>query len=629
MRFVEVHQRKPEDISVEDIEYFEQWFSVELEDALSLRIALEESWRDQMRMYEGVPKNPARNFPIENAPNFEVTVGAISVDALFAQTVDTVFSLKPFITIRPVPKKKDDKEVVTKAKSLERFSNWMVANELNVRSAGEEFFLSCIKYGTGALYIPWVERRTKAYSFTVKAAHPILKCHPIEDIIVPPGSYSDAQNIPWCGLRFWYSKNDLREDARRNNWNLGENEERIAAAGAKDWVKMRREMLARHAEVPSKTGDLFEIIKVWVYFDIDGDGINEDLFVTWDRTSRKVLSISFNPYDYRPVETAVYQRREHMFFGMGVLGMLAPFQQGVTDLYNWWCLNALLSNCMCFLSRTGTLDNPLTIWPMKNIETNGDVNADVKPFELGKPNPYIAHAMATTMSLAERRVGVNEMNISRPSQVLGSRTPGITALSMLQQINKRFTPAFDNMRLGISAGVRQALYRYQERLRSGDTAAMSHIIKVLGMDDAYLVISTLKDQTFDEQVTIELTAISATENKETERQNAVMLMNVLATYYQRTIELATIAANPQTPNEIRSIAKKISEATGEIVERTIRTFDQVRDPEAFIVRVEDEIDRMVGLDQSDMVTLAGLNTIMQNLFAKGAATQNVNTGEGT
>src|SRR5258706_4186803 len=56
------------------------------------------------------------------------------------------------------------------------------------------------------------------------------------------------------------------------------------------------------------------------------------------------------------------------------------------------------------------------------------------------------------------------------------------------------------------------------------------------------------------------------------------------------MELVTIAANPQVPPEVKTTAQKIATAAGEIIERTIRTFDQIRDPRTFIVDVGEELD---------------------------------------
>ena len=187
-------------------------------------------------------------------------------------------------------------------------------------------------------------------------------------------------------------------------------------------------------------------------------------------------------------------------------------------------------------------------------------------------------------------------------------------MTALQQVNRRFTPAFDSMKMCISASLRQACYRVSERLLSGDQKAMLAIYNILGHEDGNRVIGVLKRDSFDEFVDMELTAASASINREADRQNAVMLTNILGQYYQKTIELVMLASNPQTPPEVASVAKKIAASASEVIDRTIRTFDQVRDPGTFIIEFDKELNS-IEKTSGDQQALMGL---MQTLTGGGA-----------
>jgi hypothetical protein len=186
-------------------------------------------------------------------------------------------------------------------------------------------------------------------------------------------------------------------------------------------------------------------------------------------------------------------------------------------------------------------------------------------------------------------------------------------MTALQQVNRRFTPAFDGMKLCIAASIRQACYRYQERLKSGDEKATATIYNILGYDDGNRVIDVFRRDSFDEHIDLELTAASASINKEADRQNALILTQILGTYYQRTIELIMLASNPETPPEVASLARKIAASAGEMIDRTIRTFDQVRDPGSFIIEIDEELNSLE-TNAGDRQALAGL---MQQLVGGG------------
>jgi len=601
MKQISINKTAKLSLSEENMQRLSDFLTREVEDAFSSRSSLESVWRELLRQYEGVPKNPVKNFPIENAPNIEVTLGAIAADSIYAQVVDLLDQSDPFITCRAMGSAADT-ELVNDVKALQKFANYMSTNELGFETSGDDFTLDNVQLGTSFFYVPWTEIRRKTRVSTTLSSGPRAYCMPIEDVIVPGGSKGALDDLPWIGFRFYHTMENIKALAKANDWNtLG-----IQAAGAKDWVRTRRENLGQHIEGLERKGHLYEILDIYCYFDIDGDGIDEDLYVVFDRTSRSVLKVGYAPYDRRPGVLRCYQRRPHMVYGIGVLQMLRSYEEELTDLHNYQTLNVLLANSRMWVAKEGAVDDDMRIWPNKKVSVPNP-KEDLIPLQMGEIYASLPQLQAMIIQLAERRVGVNEMSNPRASSVMGNRTPGITTLSLLQQVNKRFAPAFNSIRDGFAGAVIQGLYRYQERLLANDAAVMAHITQVVGVDEAQSIFRLLRDKNFDERVNVELTVTSSSVNKEADRQNAMMLVNILSQYYQRTLELVTIAANPQTPPAVVDVAKKIANSAGEIIDRTIRTFDQIRDPIAFIINVDEEIDAAAaGAPQQAITQLLGM-----------------------
>jgi hypothetical protein len=69
-----------------------------------------------------------------------------------------------------------------------------------------------------------------------------------------------------------------------------------------------------------------------------------------------------------------------------------------------------------------------------------------------------------------------------------------------------------------------------------------------------------------------------------------MVMQFLSGYYEKVMQLATIISQPGTPEPVVDLAKKIAVAVSALVERTLRTFDQIRDVSTFVVDAEAQID---------------------------------------
>jgi hypothetical protein len=282
-----------------------------------------------------------------------------------------------------------------------------------------------------------------------------------------------------------------------------------------------------------------------------------------------------------------YLRRGHLFYGRGIMDVTRANQEMSTDIMNNWLDNAYLANVRMWISSPDTgLGGTIHAWPGRNIRSN---NPDgVKPLQLADVYSSMPQLFMTNQQLTERRTGVNELTQS-PLRALGNRTPGITALSALQSQNQRFTAVFDSGRVGTAGAVKQCLYRFHERVLAGDLDVEEYLIDVLGPEEGQLAVEVLANPSFDESLVVELTASSASINRDSDRQNALLLANLLGQYYTRTIELVNLAANPQVPTQVRSVAEKVATAAGELIERTIRTFDQVRDPEQFIVDIKEEL----------------------------------------
>lgn len=605
MKQIIVHTKgQPLKISADALHDLSEYLHTSITDYFARRVPLDSQWREDLRIYEGVPLRDVSNFPIENAPNIEITLGAIACDSIYAQAIDSLFAVTPFITCRPMPNAPSDDESVKDAKAMQRFVNWSVRNEMKLREAADEFILDDVQLGTGNLYIPWVEFIKKTKSAKIITQHPVVRTIPVEDCIFIGVASSDLDDLLILGYRFWLTKEEVVQRGNKNNWDM----EHVEAAGARDWVRERREALGRQRETFRYNAALYDVYDLYVYYDIDGDGIPEDLYITYNHTGRKIMKIVYNPFDRRPGETAVYQRRAHLFHGMGVLHMLKPFQQEMSDLHNYQVLNALLANTRLWFTREGVVPDNLVIYPNRQIQCQ-DPKDDVNDVALADVYPSIMQIQMVLMQLAERRTGANEMSMPSQSNVMGNRTPGITALSLLQQANKRFAPAFADMRRALGNAARQGLYRYQEKLLAGSVKVENHIITVLGEEDGERVIRVLKNKHFDENMVVELTASTATVNAEADKQNALMLVNILAQYYERTLQLVGIASNPETPEPVREVARKVANSAGEIMDRTIRTFDQVRDPISFIIDINTELDKIQ--EQATPEATGGLLQLIQ------------------
>ena len=572
------------------------WISSELARSQGSRTDIEHLWEEDLQLYEGVPRSPIKNTPYENASNLQITLGAIACDAIYAQMLNLIFHIDPFLTIREVS---ETGERVEEVKALQRFGEVLArSGRSKLKPATENALLDDCKLGTGVAYVPWRQWIKKTQLSIngelppIKDQGPVSRGVPLEDFWVPGGAYDDIQEMRWCGVRFWLTRHEL--ELRRRppfNWDIE------GAQPSSDLGRLRqmRERLSRHDGFgqrnhnPEGDNDLFQVFDIYCYYDIDGDGIDEDLLVTFDFGSKRVLKWRFNPYDRRPFEASRYQRRAYLFYGLGVVEMLRPFQKAITNQMNNWLDNSALANTRFWVARHGAVPrNQLSVWPNRLLSVPNP-REDIVPHQMADTYPSAPAGIQVTMTFAERRSGVNELSQPRGGGVLGNRTPGITTLALLQKGSERFGPAFDSAREFVAGIVRQMFFRFQERLLMGGEErreAVEIITLMMGEERAILVIAALEAPGFENEYSIELTASSSTVNRESERQNWLLLLQQVVVIYERVFQIVQLIDSPETTPLVKATGEQLINNANEILERTMRTFDQVRDPANLLINIQ-------------------------------------------
>lgn len=587
---IDIHPVELEDILTIDedaLMHLGRWVETELSRAKGARTQLERMWRNSLRLYEGVPRRARKSTPIENASNLVLTIGAIASDSVYAQILNAMFSVDPLLTVRAVA---ETGTLTENIKAMQRFVD-VLAQKIDLRRAAENAILDNVQMGTGILYTRWAEKRKKTKIDSVVKRGPMVRSVPVEDFFIPGGAFDDLQNERWVAMRYFLTEHEMNLMARDFDWDITG----IRESTNVDMVRTMRERIGRSDGTGTRRNDatqsggrLYEIYDVYCLYDIDGDGIDEDLLLTYDKGSRKIIAIGYNPYDLRPFESMRYQKRSHLFWGLGVIEMLRPYQEGATSQYNNALDNSQLANARFWAGKHGAVpDNEFRIFPNKFLPLSDPAN-DLRALPMADIYPSAFANLQQTIQFAERRVGVSDITGQRPAGVLGSRTPGITAMQILQKSQERFGPAFDSVRHAVSGTVRQAIFRYREQVLARNEEAIEDI-RMMMEDRADLVLSLLTDARMDDTISIELTASSARVNRESEQQNWILIGQQLITISERQLELAQLVDNPEVGPTTKDVAKQLARVGAELVDRIMRSFDQVRDPRTLIVDLDTAI----------------------------------------
>jgi hypothetical protein len=163
---------------------------------------------------------------------------------------------------------------------------------------------------------------------------------------------------------------------------------------------------------------------------------------------------------------------------------------------------------------------------------------------------------------------VADYQLGRESNVLGNRATATGTLALIQEGNRRFDLNVRDVRdcLG-SVGKKLLLLNAQFR-----PTGMAYFVK--GADGELVEnVLNLPDEFIADGIGMELTASTATINREIEKQGLLAMMGTLTQYYQQLIQIGGIAMNPQTPPPIQQMAIQMADGARYLMSMIVQTYE--------------------------------------------------------
>lgn len=569
MRVIALGEGKKLKLTVDQKARLKDFLQNEHKKALDARFGWENMCRSAIRMYQGTPPDGNRWLPFENAPVIEVTIGAMACDTIISQAEDLIFQVRPPLTIRSRKASFDDA-----ADAVQDLVNHGVESGFwNFEPGIKEGIIDQVQLGTVVGYIPYTKTVRKTDVREVTTFGPKIYCLAPEDFIIPPNATKDIQACKFATMRMWMGKQELNLRARLNNWTVDD----AASPDSSSVIRSDRMRTAGLTGGGLDTKPPITIGDTFCYFDIDDDGIEEDLEVIWNMTSGNIFKAMYNrSAPVRPFVLECYQDRAHMALGLGVLEMIMPFEREVTEIHNNHIWNMMIANTRMYQGPSTAMQETTSIYPGKYLINDEGPGGRVEALEMGSVNPSAMQAEAVVTAMARERVGTTQ--ISAPIRS-SSRTPGISMLSMMQQANRRFTHPFNNMRNFGAKCAMHCLYRLQEQVRDGNEDVKKKIIELMGDEKGGLIIDLFKSNEVEltDALDVQLTASSVSVNRESDRQNMVMLATqIYPVYFAAMKELAQFIAQPPFPGADK-VAKQAEKMINKFFGKVLKTFDQISD----------------------------------------------------
>lgn len=531
-------------------------------------------------LYDAPMAEEPKNFPLANSANLTVPVIKETVNIQSAQLSQTTITPNPRWVVTT-----ENDEWTPFIGVLERFLDRASREELDLDNVLETWILESCKYGTAVLEVGYIEEEVNLMVYDRKGENPkpvkTLKRGPrvwnvpLQDFIMPFDE-QDPQVSPWVSKKIRMNGWTLRDRERDGKFSgvatvLGMDESTPLTSAENstgydlvvDEVTETQEVL--EDTVPSLRRN-YEINEVWIRFDANGDGIDEELLVYYHRQTRTLLSVRYHPYWHheRPFVALPYFPVEYRFLGQGLCEQLEAMQDEISAIHNQRLDNASVANVRAIKSRrtSGALKpgDPLFTGQIIEVEEMDDV----EPFQLGEVYPSTIMNEQVSRDYVDRLAGTNDA--SRGSAMPVTRTTATAQLALLQESTKRYDQTVRKIRDGIKQVGRLTFHLY---FQFGVDEKKP--IQWLGERGKVIpAIFNLPYSAVDLGLGFEAGAPSSMVNKEAQKQNSIALFNLMVQMYGQILQLVGPIIGPQG---IAPVASSMVSAAKDFMFTTLERFD--------------------------------------------------------
>jgi len=616
------------------------------------RKGLEATWQNYRRIRRARVESATRTSPWKNSANMMPPLTAQKVNTIYAKEISAFANKKPPVDVEAMNSSEFDK-----AESIGRFFKGISESSsgLNMPKNQQVIFYEQVSLGTHFVKVPflvdqWAFKRAgqagEEQVTYVRHKGPAIQNIRLEDFFTRP-YWKDIQRAPWIAVRYRYYQHELLQQGAVGIFNL-ENVQKILDRNITTYDDNQLASLTDANITVSELGKTdqnkeYDIFECYVFWDIDGDGIPEDVKFWVEVESGEILRTEYNPLSMRDIEPVIYFDDPDVLYGVGVCEMTASLQEEVTTLHNMRLDGTQLAMLKMFFARRGSGLANEELSPFKVLEMD-DPMTDLRPVDF----PDIAGSCLTgemvAREYADKVTGASDYMAGFNDKTVGSgATLGGTTF-LAQQANTILNSILQNAEISMTNIYTMAFYQcvaHKEQvdlsfLTPEDQANMMDVLSMNVEDIAtkfrFIVKSTELDQT-----------------DEAKKQNYLAGSQMYAMYGQKAVELLQTITMAQTgapqqgipPNpQLAELALRLYVGSTEFMRKTFEYFD-VGDPGSYFpyvgdialqLKVQDEQKKLAVQQQKEQMNNAqgfvGTGTQGQQAIptTTGVPTANANMG---
>jgi hypothetical protein len=544
------------------------------------RAAFEERWKTWRRMSMARPRTEKVSKPWNGASNMATPFMFSQINGVTAHVKAAITEKRPRLTMDAM-----NPRYVQHAKAMQRWVNNMAESPLhiNLTRYDTELPYETTRMGTHVLETSWVQRRSQIKRMVGGAPQVINKIvyegpdvttYRLEDVFIR-NEFENAQVAPAVFLRSYYTAQDLKIAEANGEFDEVEEVLSNAISNQDENKQNENEIIGLDSDVASNPmpSKLYEIMKTYVRFDADEDGIPEDIIVWWSPSSQKILRAEFNETGRRPITVSKYISITGQFYGLGVGWMLEPIQAEIDTLHNIRINSLHISSLQMFGTRPGAdgLGPDEEFYPFKRVpmEEPGDFQVITFPDTSGGTFTAENYAQQYGTGIT----GMQPSQLGAPDPVAKSGTSPTLQQFLSEQGNRVLRSIIRNAEMAQSEmGLDIVLSLVAN---AGSVLRDGKLLELADAEDRPLIEEVLLMNVEDIPLTFQLrvTSTPADETQDAKRQMVLTKMQLYTQYFQTAMQIQQMMANPQMPPEMQQFIQKMFVGMTNITEETLKLYD--------------------------------------------------------
>jgi hypothetical protein len=557
-------------------------------------------WR---RQREAKPEKETTDYPWPNASNISVPVAATTTNRIFGMAMQKYGGKKPLIEVETT-----DKGMKDAADALGSLINKVMLNPLYVdfERKNQTILYENVSIGTEFVKVPWTNERWifkrdgGNVDKTIYNGPNVIPLK-IEDVYLR-SQWKDVQKAPWIAIKTRYMDYELRQQVQNGYF---EGVEAFLGTGEELEATVVDHLNDKGMEPSiSELNPEYEIYETFIYWDIDGDGIAEDIKIFYHKESETIIRAELNELGVRDIMYFNYFQDPYSVYGKGIGSMSEHTQDEVDTLHNMRINSAHLSSLQLFKSKRGFGMKKMSFRPLQNIEVNNMDDLQVMAF----PNVGQSLLQPEIMSIQQLNdyTGAASPAAGVPNASAGTRQTASGTMFLAQQGTKIFDAATTN--LDHSYGEMALLMAFQ--IIAADTPGQRNQILSLLTEierEAIAPLLALKPEDLPGKFNFIVKTTDIEQTKEGKRQNNLMIHQLFDAYSQTMLQYAQ--AYLQSPEQLKELIMKMMVAKSKLMEETLELLGEAKpgelvayykDMEMFVSMIEQEKDMQVAQAQKQM-----------------------------